>query len=198
MKILTFKTSATFRSWLENHHTVSTGIWLRIFKRDSGKKTITYAEALDQALCFGWIDGQKQAHDEHSWLQKFTPRRAQSSWSKINTGHAERLVKSGLMFPAGFKAIEVAKAKGQWQAAYDSPRNASPPDDFLKILRGNKEVLKFFETLNRVNIYAIVYRLQSARKPETRERRMKTILEMLARGEAFHRSSRRRHSTKSN
>ena len=186
LKILWFKSPAEFRSWLKKNHTDSHGIWLRIFKKGSGEKSISYAEALDQALCYGWIDGQKQAHDAHSWLQKFTPRRPGSGWSKINTTHVERLIKSGQMAPAGLKAVEAAKNDGRWQAAYDSPRNAAPPDDFLRALENDRNAKAFFETLNRANIYSIVYRLQTAKKPETRKRRMKMILEMLARGEKFH------------
>jgi uncharacterized protein YdeI (YjbR/CyaY-like superfamily) len=186
LKILWFKSSAEFRNWLKKNHADSHGIWLRIFKKSSGEKSISYAEALDQALCYGWIDGQKQAHDANSWLQKFTPRRPESGWSKINTTHVERLIKSGQMAPAGFKAVEAAKKDGRWQAAYDSPRNAAPPDDFLRALEKDRKAKAFFETLNRANIYSIVYRLQTAKKPETRERRMKMILEMLARGEKFH------------
>jgi uncharacterized protein YdeI (YjbR/CyaY-like superfamily) len=141
---------------------------------------------LDQALCYGWIDGQKKAYDEYSWLQKFTPRRAQSGWSKINTEHAERLIKNGQMQQAGLEAVEAAKADGRWQTAYDSPRNASVPEDFLKALAKNKKAKAFFETLNKANIYSIVYRLQTAKKPETREKRMQLILAMMDRGEKFH------------
>jgi uncharacterized protein YdeI (YjbR/CyaY-like superfamily) len=183
---LSFKSSALFRSWLEKNHAASDGIWLRIFKKDSGKQSITYAEALDQALCHGWIDGQRKTHDDVSFIQKFTPRRAKSGWSKLNTQHAERLIESGHMTDAGLRAIEAAKADGRWQAAYDSPRNAAPPEDFLKRLARDKKAKAFFETLNRANIYAIFYRLQTAKKPETREKRMKLILEMMARGEKFH------------
>ena len=186
MKTLTFKSSAEFRSWLETNHTGSDGIWLRIFKKDSGEKSITYAGALDQALCYGWIDGQKQTYDECSWLQKFTPRRVKSEWSKVNTEHVERLIKTKQMNRAGLEAVEAAKADGRWQAAYDSPRNAVLPDDFLNALDKDKQAKAFFETLNKANIYAIVYRLQTAKKPETREKRKKMILEMLARGEKFH------------
>jgi len=186
MKTLAFKLAAEFRAWLANNHHEPAGIWLRIFKKDSGQKTVTYAEALDQALCFGWIDGQKKTFDEHSWIQRFTPRRARSGWSKINTQHVERLTIAGLMMPAGVKAVEAAKADGRWQAAYDSGRNAAPPEDFLAALGNNKKAKTFFETLNRANVYAIVYRLQTAKKPETRARRMENILAMLSRGEKFH------------
>jgi uncharacterized protein YdeI (YjbR/CyaY-like superfamily) len=186
LKTLTFKSSAEFRRWLDDHHAGSDGIWLRIYKKDSGRTTITIAEALEQALCYGWIDGQRRAHDAHSYLQKFTPRRARSGWSKLNTEHVHRLSKAGLMAPAGFEAVEAAKKDGRWDAAYDSPRNASPPEDFLKALDKDKKAKAFFGTLNKTNIYAIVYRLQTARKPETRERRIETILAMLSRGEKFH------------
>jgi uncharacterized protein YdeI (YjbR/CyaY-like superfamily) len=186
MKQLGFKTTADFRAWLETNHGQCGGIWLRFFKKDSGKPTVTYAEALDEALCFGWIDGQAKPLDELSWIQKFTPRRARSGWSKRNTEHVERLTKAGLMMPAGLLAVAAAKADGRWHAAYDSPRNARPPEDFLKALGKNKPAKAFFETLNRANVYAIVYRLQTAKKPETRARRMETILAMLGRGEKFH------------
>lgn len=183
---MAFKSSAQFRSWLEKNHASSDGIWLRLFKKDAAQKSINHDEALDQALCYGWIDGQAQPHDDRSWLQKFTPRRARSGWSKLNTSRVERLFKTGQMAPAGLEAVEAAKADGRWQAAYDSPRNAAPPDDFLKALGKDKKAKAFFESLNRANVYAIVYRLQTAKKPETRKRRMEVILEMLRRGEKFH------------
>ena len=186
METLEFKSSGAFRKWLAVNHDKVNGIWLRFYKAKSGKSSVTYAEALDQALCYGWIDGQARPYDDDSWLQKFTPRRARSGWSKRNTLHVERLVKAGLMTPAGLKAVEAAKADGRWHAAYDSPRNAAPPEDFLKALSQDKKAKTFFETLNRANVYAIVYRLQTAKKPETRERRMRNILAMLSRGEKFH------------
>src|SRR5262249_39539363 len=160
-----FHSSAAFRSWLGSNHAASEGIWLLIFKKDSGEESISYAEALDQALCYGWIDGQKRLHDDRSWLQKFTPRRPRSGLSKINVQHAKRLINSREMPPAGLAAVEAAKADGRWEAAYDSFRNAALPDDFLKELAGNKEASVFFETLNKTNRYAITYRLQTAKKP---------------------------------
>lgn len=186
MRTLAFKSSISFRDWLEKNHAAAEGIWLQIYKKDSGKVSITYAEALDQALCFGWIDGQKQPNDGNSWLQKFTPRRAKSGWSKLNTQHAERLIKSGQMSHAGLEAVEAAKADGRWEAAYESSRNAAPPEDFMKLLDKNKEAKAFFTSLNKANVYAIVYRLQTAKKPETRERRINKIVEILTRGEKFH------------
>ena len=186
MQILHFKTSADFRFWLEKNHAKSDGLWLRMFKKGTGEKSVTYAEALDQALCHGWIDSQVKSFDQLSWIQKFTPRRPGSGWSKLNTQHVERLTKAGAMAPAGLKAVEAAKADGRWKAAYASPKNASPPEDFLKELAKNKKAKAFFGTLNRANVYAIVYRLQTAKKPETREKRLKTILAMMEQGKAFH------------
>ncbi len=183
---MSFRKSGDFRSWLATNHSREGGIWLRIYKKDSGVATVTYAEALDQALCFGWIDGQKKPYDKQSWLQRFTPRRPRSGWSKNNTQHAERLIKSGGMTPAGLKEVKTAKADGRWQAAYDSFAKAAVPDDFLKELAKNKKAKAFFKTLNRTNLYSIAYRLQTAKKPETREKRAREIIAMLARGETFH------------
>jgi uncharacterized protein YdeI (YjbR/CyaY-like superfamily) len=186
LQVLAFKSFSDFRRWLEKNHTGSNGIWLRFFKKGSGEKSLTYAEALDQALCHGWIDGQAKSFDEKSWIQRFTPRRPASAWSKRNTGHVERLSNAGAMTSAGLAAVEAAKADGRWNAAYDSPRNASPPEDFLKELNKDAKAKAFFKTLNRANVYSIVYRLQTAKKPETREKRLKLILAMMAEGKSFH------------
>lgn len=180
---LEFKTSEAFETWLEKHHDNSTGFWLKIYKKDSGKKTITYAEALDVALCYGWIDGQRNSFDELAYLQKFCPRREKSIWSKINIGHVERLINDGRMRAAGLKAVEKAKADGTWERAYDSPSNMTIPEDFLKELSKNKKAETFFKTLNKSNLFAIGFRLQIAKKQETREKRMHDIIEKLARGE---------------
>ena len=184
-EIKSFPTAAKFRVWLEKNHARSDGFWLRFFKKASGEKSIPYAGAVDVALCFGWIDGQVKKYDEKSWLQRYTPRRPRSLWSKINTGHAERLILEGRMTPAGLKQIESAKADGRWNAAYDSPSTAVPPEDFLRRLETDDKAKAFFATLKKADVYAIVFRLQTAKKAETRERRLKTILEMLARGERF-------------
>jgi uncharacterized protein YdeI (YjbR/CyaY-like superfamily) len=181
-----FKTVEAFETWLIKNHGNSNGLWIKIFKKNSGKKTITYAEALDVALCYGWIDGQKQAHDEQAWLQKFCPRSAKSIWSKINIGHVERLIKEGRMRPPGLKAVEKAKANGSWEKAYDSPSKMTIPDDFLKELSKNKKAEANFRHLNKTNLFSIGFRLQTAKKQETREKRMKEIIEMLAKGEKFH------------
>jgi uncharacterized protein YdeI (YjbR/CyaY-like superfamily) len=185
-EILPFRSPSELRKWLAANHRQSAGIWLRIFKKDSGEPTITYAEALDEALCFGWIDGQKRSHDDASWLQRFCPRRPQSGWSKINTQHAERLIQAGRMKAAGQVEIDAAKKDGRWTSAYDSPSTATFPEDFLAALSKNKKAQAFFDSLNKANRYAISYRLQTAKKPETRQKRMETILAMLAKGEAFH------------
>ena len=186
LPILTFISIEEFTSWLAKHHKEPSGIWMRLFKIKSGVPTITYAEALDIALCYGWIDGQKKAYDAESWLQKFTPRRHKSIWSKRNQEHVERLGKLGMMRAAGIEEVETAKADGRWEQAYESPGNMTVPADFLNELAKNKKAKVFFKTLNKTNIYSIVWRLQTAKKPETRNKRMKAILEMLKKGEKFH------------
>jgi uncharacterized protein YdeI (YjbR/CyaY-like superfamily) len=186
LQTLQFASSAELREWLEAHHGVYQGIWLRIFKKVSGEKSVNYAEALDQALCYGWIDGQKMPCDAKSWLQRLTPRRPRSAWSKINTQHVKRLTKAGSMAPSGLKVVETAKADGTWSAAYGSFRDAKPPPDFLKELAANKRAKAVFATLNKTNLFSIVYRLETARNPELRARRMKMILEMLENGKVFH------------
>jgi uncharacterized protein YdeI (YjbR/CyaY-like superfamily) len=185
MPIIEFETTDAFETWLNKNHSNLSGLWLKIFKKDSTIKTITYAEALDVALCYGWIDGQKKAFDEQSWLQKFTPRREKSIWSKINIGHVERLTNEGRMKPAGLKAIEKAKADGNWETAYDSPSKMVIPEDFLKEISKNKKAETYFLTLNKTNLFSIGFRLQTAKKQETRAKRMKQIIEMLAKGEKF-------------
>lgn len=186
LAILTFTNTEDFTLWLAKHHNLSPGVWIRLFKIKSGVPTITYAEALDVALCYGWIDGQKKPYDTESWLQKFTPRRPKSMWSKRNQEHVERLQKSGSMQAAGIKEVEAAKADGRWEQAYESSRNMTVPADFLSELAKDKKAEAFFKTLNKTNTYSIVWRLQTAKKPETRSKRMKAILEMLKNGEKFH------------
>ena len=181
-----FRSSQELRAWLAKEHARATNLFLRIYKKDSGVVSVTYAEALDQALCFGWIDGQKLPLDGISWVQKFTPRRCKSGWSKRNITHVNRLIQAGQMTPAGLKQVEAAKADGRWVAAYDSPANATVPPEFMKELARNTKAKQFFSTLNRANLYAIAYRLQTAKRSETKIKRMKLIIEMLARGEKFH------------
>ncbi len=186
MKTMSFASSRDFRAWLAENHDQSEGVLLRIYKKGARVASVTYAEALDQALCYGWIDGQKHPDDKQFWLQKFTPRRPNSGWSKKNTENAERLIKSGEMTQAGLKEVRAAKSDARWQAAYDPFGSAAVPDDFLKVLARNKKAKAFFDTLNKTNLYSIVYRLQTAKKPETRDKRMQAIIEKLARGEKFH------------
>ena len=174
--ILPFESVEPWQTWIAKNHSHAQGVWLQIFKKDSGQRTVTYDEALDVALCFGWIDGQKKSYNKESFLQKFTPRRPKSVWSKRNQEHVARLIKSKRMKPAGLKAIEAAKKDGRWAQAYDSPKNMSVPKDFLNELSKNKKAKEFFETLNKANLYAIAWRLQTAKKTETREKRMKAML----------------------
>ena len=171
---------------MAKEHTRAAGLLLRIYKKDSGIPSVTYAEALDQALCFGWIDGQKLPFDANSWVQKFTPRRAKGRWSKKSVAHVDRLIRESLMTPAGLKEVDAAKADGRWAAAYDSPANATVPPEFVKELARNPKAKQFYATLNRTNLYSIAYRLQTAKRPETKIKRIKLIIDMLARGEKFH------------
>ncbi len=178
-----FTTAKIFEAWLDKNHDISSGLWIKIFKKGSEKRTLSYAEALDVALCYGWIDGQKQSFDDQAWLQKFCPRTAKSIWSKVNIGHVDRLTNQGKMRPSGFKAVEKAKADGRWEKAYDSPSKMTIPDDFLKELSKNKKAEAFFKSLNKTNLFSIGFRLQTAKKLETREKRMKDIIEKLEKGE---------------
>jgi len=185
-EIVFFQNTNELRKWLTKNHSNSGGVWLRFFKKDSGFKSLNHDEALDEALCFGWIDGQAKKYDENSWLQKYTPRRKKSIWSKKNTDRTEELIKSGKMKKAGLKEVAAAKEDGRWEKAYDSPSKMTIPEDFLKKLSKDKKALKFFYSLNKTNKYSIVWRLQTAKKIETRENRMKKILHMLSNEEKFH------------
>ncbi len=186
IKTIYFKNSEDWKNWLSKNHSASNGIWIRMFKKDSDIKTLTHDEALDEALCYGWIDGQTKKYDERSWIQKFTPRRKRSIWSKKNIERVKLLIKQDKMKPSGLKEINEAEKDGRWEKAYDSPTNMKIPGDFLKELSKNKNALKFFESLNRSNKYSIAWRLQTAKKPETRDIRMKKIVDMLSKGEKFH------------
>jgi uncharacterized protein YdeI (YjbR/CyaY-like superfamily) len=181
-----FRSSKELRAWLAKEHARAPGLLLRIYKKDSGVPSVTYAEALDQALCFGWIDGQKLPFDAKSWVQKFSRRRAKSGWSKKNVAHVDRLIREGQMTPAGLKEVQAAKADGRWAAAYDSSATATLPPEFVKELTRNAKARQFYATLNKANLYAIAYRLQTAKRPETKIKRMKLIIDILARGERFH------------
>ena len=186
MQVVSFASSEEWREWIEEHHAKSNGVWLRLFKKNSGEKTVTYDEALEEALCYGWIDGQANKYDSTSYIQKFTPRRPKSIWSKRNTEKAERLIQDGKMQQAGMQQVELAKADGRWQQAYDSSKNMKVPEDFLQQLSTNEKAKTFFDGLNKANQYAISWRLQTAKKPETREKRLKEILQMMSEGKKFH------------
>lgn len=185
-EILSFKSPAKWEAWLAKNHAKSEGVWLRLSKKDATEKTLSNAEALDGALCFGWIDSRKEKFDAESWLQRFTPRRPKSIWSKRNVENCERLIKEKKMRAAGLRQIEKAKADGRWSAAYDAASESKIPDDLLEILSKNKKAMAFFRTLSKANLYAITWRLQTAKKVETREKRIIMIVSMLENGETFH------------
>jgi len=186
LPIIPFCSQKDWEKWLEINHSISDGIWLQIYKKGSGTPSVVYAEALDEALCYGWIDGQLKPGDKNFYLQRFTPRRARSTWSKRNIQHVERLEKAGKMKPSGWKVIEDAKGDGRWDNAYDAPGSMTIPQELIDELSKVPQSLTFFETLNKVNKYAIVWRYQSAKTPELRSKRLKAILEKLAKGETYH------------
>ena len=186
LPVRSFVSATDFEKWLEKNHARSRGLWLRFFKKSVSKKSLRHADALDVALCYGWIDGQLKKFDEISYLHKFTPRGAKSVWSKVNGEHIERLEKEGRMRPGGLAAVAAAKNDGRWDKAYASPGNMEMPADFLKALAKDKKAKTFFDALNRANRYSIAWRLQTARKPETRQKRMGAIIAMLSRKEKFH------------
>ena len=181
-----FKSKAEWTEWLDKNHAKSTGIWLRLAKKDSGLKSVSYKEALDTALCYGWIDGQKKPEDERTWLQRFVPRSPKSIWSKINREKAQALIASGEMKPSGLAAIESAKKDGRWEAAYDSPSKATVSADFQTAIDASPRAKAFFATLESRNRYAVLWRIQTAKKPETRARKIREFIGMLERGEKLH------------
>jgi uncharacterized protein YdeI (YjbR/CyaY-like superfamily) len=186
VSILHFTTPALWEAWLKKHQATEQALWMKFAKKDSGAVSISYDEALNVALCYGWIDGQVQKFDAQYWLTRFTPRRSKSIWSKRNREIVTTLIAQGKMQPAGLAQIEAAKKDGRWDAAYDTPKNMIMPEDFLNALAKDKKAEAFFQTLSKANTYAIGWRLQTAKKPETREKRMQTILEILAKGEKCH------------
>ena len=181
-----FAKDADFERWLERNHAKASCIWVKFAKKKSGIGSIDWDRAVDVALCYGWIDGQGKSLDDTYTLQRFTPRGKRSKWSKLNRERVARLTKDGRMRPAGLAEIERAKADGRWDAAYDSPANAKVPDDLAKALAKSAKARKFFESLNSQNRYAILYRLQDAKKPETRARRLEKFVEMLKKGEKLY------------
>jgi uncharacterized protein YdeI (YjbR/CyaY-like superfamily) len=179
LPIISFPTRAAWEAWLAERHASSSGLWLKIAKKTSGIGTVSYKEALEVALCYGWIDGQRDAFDDDYFLQRFTPRRARSKWSKINCEKAAELMARGQMQPAGLREVERARADGRWDAAYDAQRVARVPEDLQQALEQNDTARAFFATLDSRNRYAILYRLQDAKKPETRARRLEKFVAML-------------------
>jgi uncharacterized protein YdeI (YjbR/CyaY-like superfamily) len=186
LPILLFAMPPDMEAWLEQNGASSPGLWLKIAKKGSGVESVSYAEALELALCFGWIDSQKRGLDERHFLQRFTPRRPRGKWSLINREKAEGLIASSAMRPAGLAEVDAAKADVRWQAAYAGQRTAEVPEDLQRELDRSEAAREFFARLDSANRYAILYRLQEAKKPETRERRLRKFVAMLERGEKIH------------
>ncbi|PIQ28536.1 bacteriocin-protection protein [bacterium (Candidatus Blackallbacteria) CG17_big_fil_post_rev_8_21_14_2_50_48_46] len=186
LEILSFASQQDWQAWLALEHQREAGVWLKLAKKNSQFTTLSYQEALEAALCWGWIDGQKKACDSDFWLQKFTPRRAKSIWSQINKDKALALMAAGKMQPAGLREIEKAQANGRWQAAYTSAAQSEVPEDLSRALQAQPEALAFFESLNRQNRYAILFRIHNAKKPQTRAQRIETFVAMLARHEKIY------------
>jgi len=180
LEVISFETQQDLEAWLKEHHTDTKGIWLKIAKKEALTPSVSYSEALDSAICYGWIDGQKASFDDKYWLQKFTPRTARSIWSKVNCEKASALIAEGRMQPAGLRQVERAKFDGRWDKAYDSQSKITIPDDFQRELDNNPKAREFFNTLNSVNRYAILFRIQTAKKPETRSARIQKFIEMLS------------------
>jgi len=184
--VLLFSAPAEWTAWLEQHHSAAPGVWLRFAKKGSALASISYAQAVEAALCFGWIDGQARSHDEDSWLQKFTPRGRKSIWSKINRDRVAALLESGRMRPAGLAAVESARADGRWERAYDSPGASTVPEDFQAALDRSPEAKAFFATLKSQNRYGILFRIQTAVKPQTRARKIEQFIAMLERHQTLY------------
>lgn len=181
-----FPARSELEAWLGSNHGSSPGIWLKIAKKGSGVESVDYAEALELALCFGWIDSQKRGLDDSFFLQRFTPRRPRGKWSQVNRAKAEELIAAGAMRPAGLAEVEAAKEDGRWEAAYAGQRAATVPEDLRQELDRSPAAREFFDSLDAANRYSILYRLQEAKKPETRERRLRKYVAMLERGEKIH------------
>jgi uncharacterized protein YdeI (YjbR/CyaY-like superfamily) len=183
---LPFATQREWEDWLDVHHTEARGVWLKMAKKATGIPSIIYAEALESALCYGWIDGQKASHDGEWWLQKFTPRRAKSGWSQVNVEKAAALIAAGRMRPAGLREVERAQADGRWDAAYEPQSAITVPEDLQRELDANPDAQAFFNTLDSRNRYAILYRIQTAKKAETRSARIQKFVAMLAQGQKIY------------
>jgi uncharacterized protein YdeI (YjbR/CyaY-like superfamily) len=183
---LAFADARAFDAWLRKNHASSSGLWLKLAKKGAGVPSVSYAEAVEVALSWGWIDGQKKGHDDRFWLQRFCPRGKKSLWSKINREKAQALIAAGKMQPPGLAEVERAKSDGRWDAAYDSPSGSTLPDDFARALAKNARAATFFAGIDAANRYAMLWRVQTAKKAETRARHIETFVAMLARGELLH------------
>ena len=186
LPVLGVPDKGAWESWLAEHHASSPGVWLKIAKKGSGTPGLSYPEALEIALCFGWIDGQKGGLDDEHWLQRFTPRKPGGRWSKINTDKAAELIEAGRMRPAGMREVELAREDGRWDAAYAGQRDMAVPDDLERALAADGAARAFFATLSSANRYAILYRIGDAKRPETRVKRIAKYVAMLAAGETIH------------
>jgi uncharacterized protein YdeI (YjbR/CyaY-like superfamily) len=184
--IRAFKNESLFEAWLKQNHAKKSELYLRIYKKDSGIATVTYAQALDVALCWGWIDGLKKAYDDESFLQRFTPRKPKSLWSKINQGHVARLIAQGRMTPVGQKHVDAAKADGRWQSAYASSSQMSVPTELMAAIEAEPKALKTFRLLNRQNVYALAFRIVHVKTPAKRAERIAQYVDMLKRGQSIH------------
>lgn len=183
---LPFETPADLATWFAQNHDGATELWVRIYKKGSGKQSVVWGDCVVEAIAVGWIDGQKKPLDDGSYLQRLTPRKPNSNWSKKNCNHAERLILEGRMTAAGQRHVDAAKNDGRWENAYSGSSGMQIPQDFLDALESNPQAKAFFETLDRKNLYPVYYRLHTAKRPETRAKRMRSMLEQLARGERFH------------
>jgi uncharacterized protein YdeI (YjbR/CyaY-like superfamily) len=186
LAIMPFETQQDWEAWLKEHHDDTKGVWLKIAKKEAGMPSVSYAEALETAICYGWIDGQKASFDVQYWLQKFTPRGPKSIWSKVNCDKATALLAEGRMQPAGIRQVERAKADGRWEAAYESQSKITIPADLQSELDKNQKAKDFFSTLDSANRYAILFRIQTAKKPETRSARIQKFIEMLSNNQKIH------------
>ena len=186
LPVMAFDSDQAWQSWLDANHGASPGIWLQIAKKASGIPTVTYAEALEVALCYGWIDGQRSGYDADYFLQRFTPRRPRSKWSRINVDKVAELTRSGRMHPAGLAQVAAAKADGRWAAAYGGSATITVPDDLRAALDANTAAREFFDTVSRTNRYAVLYRIHDAKRLETRAKRIAMMVQMLADGKTFH------------
>jgi uncharacterized protein YdeI (YjbR/CyaY-like superfamily) len=186
-EIAEFQSASQWEKWLAKNFSESKGIWLRFFKKASNVSSINTSDALDVALCYGWITGQARPYDERSWLGRFVPRRSKSIWSKINTKRVDMLIKQGRMKPAGLRQVEEAKGDGRWDRAYSPPSTAKLPEDFIKALQKNKKARAFFTRLDRANIYSVVFRLENAKNEESRRMKIRQMIGMFEKGEKFHR-----------